>query len=103
MPDLPPSFDEAFDGNYVAGVLTIGTSAVVVKVGASAMVGRQEVIVFGNKTNTDTIYIGPADVSVTTGLPVEPGEAITFTFSANIALYAICGTAGQTARIHEVG
>lgn len=81
--------------------LTVGTSAIEVKVGVSALTGRKLVTVYNN--SLVTIYWG-RNSSVTTlnGTPIEPRQFMSFEgFSASQAIFLIASIAGNNVRITE--
>lgn len=94
-------FNEVDDTSYLSTSATITTSASELKVGASRLSGRQNLIVF-NK-GSSTIYIGPSGVTSSTGIPVEANQMFSYPFGQNIAVYAITSSGSSTVIIQEVG
>lgn len=66
-------FSDLVNSEYLAGTIIVGTSAAIAKVGLENLAGRQELLVY-NQENNDTIYFGPAGVTTSTGIPIQPGE-----------------------------
>jgi hypothetical protein len=91
--------------NSKYGVVTVGTAAVELKVGASKLTDRTTLSIQALKTNSDLIYIG-LDNTVTTskfGLFLEAGTGIELGLSTSVipSIFAISGTAGQKVSIIE--
>jgi len=81
------------------GSLTVGTSAVEVKVGASQLTNRKHVTLYNN-SNT-TIYWGlDSGVNTSTGTPIQKGEMVPWSAST-ATIYVIAGSAGNDARVTE--
>ena len=81
------------------GALTVGTSAVEVKVGASQLTNRKHVTLYNN-SNT-TIYWGlDSGVTTSTGTPIQKGEMVPWAAST-ATIYVIAGSAGNDTRITE--
>lgn len=81
----------AFNNNMIVGNITVGTTAVEVKVGASALADRRIVKIY-NMDSTNKVYIGTSSgVTTLTGFPVKPDSEITFTIAAgsSVTLYAV--------------
>lgn len=49
-----------------------------------------------NMTNQDNIYLGGADVTITTGLEMHPHTYLTLTLPPGAQLYAVSAIAGET-------
>jgi len=81
------------------GALTVGTSAVEVKVGVSQLTNRKHVTLYNN-SNT-TIYWGlDSGVTTSTGTPIQKGEMVPWAAST-ATIYVIAGSAGNDTRITE--
>lgn len=81
--------------------LTVGTTAVEVKVSTNALTGRKIVTVFNN--SLVTIYWGrTSGVTTASGTPIFSNQMMTFEgFQASQAIYLIAGIAGNNVRITE--
>lgn len=84
----------------VEGVLTVGTTAVEVKVGASPLTGRKVVTLYNN--SNQTIYWGFNNtVTTSTGSPIEKTEFIVWDVGDSLSIWVIAGTADNNTRITE--
>lgn len=88
------SFDDVLDGNYLSAQVTINTTESEVKVGASRLADRQEVLIFNG--GNQTIYFGPTGVSDTNGIPIESQETVNLPFGDKIAVYLVTKTGSNT-------
>lgn len=91
------------DTSGISGTLTVGTSAVEVKVGGSRLVGRQSVRLYNDSSNA--IYWS-FSASVTTSGSTK-GEQIAKGQSAewdvgDFPIYVIAASAGNIVIVHEV-
>jgi hypothetical protein len=81
------------------GALTVGTSAVEVKVGVSQLANRKHVTLYNNSNST--IYWGlDSGVTTSTGTPIQKGEMVPWAAST-ATIYVIAGSAGNDTRITE--
>lgn len=81
------------------GALTVGTSAVEVKVGVSQLTNRKHVTLYNNSNKT--IYWGlDSGVTTSTGTPIQKGEMVPWAAST-ATIYVIAGSAGNDTRITE--
>ena len=94
-------FNEVDDKSYLSGTVTVSTSQVELKVGASRLDGRQNLLIY-NK-GSSTIYIGPSGVTTSNGIPVVKGQLFSYPFGQNIAVYAIMSSGSQSIIVHEIG
>jgi hypothetical protein len=86
----------------VQGSLTVGTSAVEVKVGASALTDRKSLSCRNN--SAVTMFWGySSGVTTSNGIPLYPQELITWNVSDVTPIYIISGTASMNARVAEAG
>lgn len=86
----------------VQATLTVGTSAVEVKVGGSPLEGRKEVTLFNNSNSI--LYWGYTNgVTTSTGTPIFKKQFITWTVSNTQPIYVIAGSASNNTRITEAG
>ena len=92
--------DTLFQGG-VEGQLTVGTTAVEVKVGGSPLEGRQVITVYAEDKN---IYWGYNNtVTTSTGTPLEKKQLLTITAGESISVWLIASSAGKSVRITEAG
>jgi len=88
------------DNGGVEGVLTVGTTAVELKVGATALANRVSVTI--SNTSTAVLYWGrTAGVTTATGTPIYKKQFIDFPFGPNSPVYVIAGTAANDVRVTE--
>lgn len=93
-------YDEVDEGSYVMGTLSVSTTAVEAKVGASRLSGRQSLIIFNS--STVNLYYGTTGVTASTGIPIFPTQMMTLSIG-DIPIFLIASTTGPyTAIIHEV-
>jgi hypothetical protein len=84
----------------ITGSLTVGTSAVELKVGASRLEQRQFVRLY-NKSNNTVYWSYDAGVTTSTGEPIVKQQAITFTQGDRIPIYVIASQSGNVVTVHE--
>lgn len=85
------------------GQVTVGTSAVELKIGATRDQKRQVIIIYNN--SNVTIYIGGSDVTTsgsTMGIPVLKTQVVTLPIGDQ-PIYAIAGSAGNVIIVMELG
>lgn len=87
-------------GNSVEAAITVGTSSVEAKVGASRLTGRKALSVFNNSNST--IYWGyTSGVTTSSGTPIFKDQQIVFAVGDGQSVYLISGSAGNNVRITE--
>lgn len=82
----------------VNAALTVGTTAVEVKVGATRLADRKGVILYNNSNRA--MYWGGSGVTVANGIPLQKGESITIR-NEDVSLFVVSDQANQDARIVE--
>lgn len=96
------SFEDREDGISTSGaygVLTIGTTPVELKVGASILPGRIGILI---RPTTNTIYLGfDSSVTTSTGFPILKNEVSSL--SANNSVWAVSNGPGRQVAIMEFG
>ena len=93
-PDVSGQTPQVPTSSYVSGSVSVGTSATLVTTVPSGFVGG---VVLQNG-GADTVYVGGASVTDSTGLPVAAGASVTIPASPGVypaSVYAISATAGQ--------
>lgn len=88
----------SLSGALAAAAVTVGVTAVALP--AAALANRRTVTVYNNAAAT--IYVGPAAVTTSSGLPITPGSAFSLDLAAGVVLYGISGSASQNVRVLEV-
>lgn len=86
-------------GSFVQGTVTVGTSQVEAKVGASRADGRQMLRIYNSSSNV--IYMGPTGVTTANGEPLEKKQWINIPASDALALFLIAGSAGNAVIVSE--
>ena len=82
------------------GTLTVGTTAVEVKVGVNKLTGRKTVTLFNNSNST--IYWGYTNVVTTSnGTPIFKNQTIIWNVGDSLSIYVIAGNANNNTRITE--
>lgn len=89
------------DTNYIGGVVTVGNTATPLQVGASNLEGRDMVIIYNKSTSN--IYIGPSNVTATTGILVVPQQILNINLRDNVSLYGITSTGTADIVVQEIG
>lgn len=84
---------------YVHGSISVGTSAVQVKVGGSNLSNRQCLVIFNKSTST--IYRGGSDVTTSNGVPIEPSQETVLYVSDSIDVFLIAGSASNNVIVEE--
>jgi hypothetical protein len=85
----------------VVGAKTVTTTAAAIFAGSTVLANRYLMIVYSDPVHT--IYWGPPGVTVATGMPILPGDSVTFEFSPSVAtpIYMIA-SASSTIRVVEL-
>lgn len=87
-------------GGGVEGALTVGTTAVEVKVGRSALSNRVLVTLFNN--SNVTIYWGyTSGVTTTTGTPLFKSQERGWACTPGTTIYVIAGSTNNNCRVTE--
>jgi hypothetical protein len=86
---------------YVSGVITVGTTAVEAKVGGSRISPREMVRIYNNDPSI-TIYFGAAGVTVATGEPLRPGEAVSVPAGDELGVFVIAASGSVNVRVQEM-
>jgi len=84
------------------GALTVGTTSVEVRVGASRLAGRKAVTLYNNSNST--IFWGyTSAVTTATGTPIVKNQFVTWEAGEDQEIWVIAGSAGNNTRITEAG
>ena len=92
---------EVTDGikqEIINGALTVGTTAVEIKVGANRKVLRKGFVLYNNSNRG--MYWGGSGVTVSNGMPLNKGETIVIR-AEDVAVFVISDQANQDARVGE--
>lgn len=82
----------------VSAGLTVGTTAIEIRAGASRLINRKGLMLFNN--STQTLFWGASGVTTSTGVPLARGESVNISVE-NVAIFVVGSQAGQNARIIE--
>lgn len=89
------------NGGGTQAALTVGTSAVELKVGGSALTNRVNATCYNN--SLVTIYWGyTSGVTTSSGTPISPTQMMTWDAGASTTIYLIAGTSNNNTRITEL-
>jgi hypothetical protein len=88
------------DTSTVQATVTVGTSAVVAKVGASNLSNRKIVNVFHN--GSGKLYWGGSGVTTASGTQIFKNTSVSIPAGPNNSVYLISDTAGQDIRVVEL-
>lgn len=84
----------------IQGTLTVGTSAVELKVGGSRLANRKLASVFNDSNSI--IYYGYTDaVTISTGTPIFKNQFVEWAINDSTTVYLIADSAGNNTRITE--
>lgn len=90
---------DMLQGNPVCGAITVGTSLVEAKVGASRATGRKAITIFHN--GSGSLYYGCSTMTTSAGTPIFKNTSVTIPCGPNSPVYLISNLAGQDVRIIE--
>lgn len=84
----------------VQGAITVGTTAVEAKVGASILTGRQ-ILTVQHQGNQRLYWGFTSAVTTSTGTEIFKNQLVTFDVEAPVRIWLISDSAGQNVRITE--
>lgn len=91
---------DILDGSGVQGAISVGTTAIAARVGASNLANRKSLSI--TNMGPQTIYWGyTAAVTVATGTPIVKAQQAFFTCGPNTTIFLIAASAGNDVRITE--
>lgn len=92
--------EDVLDTAGVHGILTVGTTAVEVKVSTTRLSNRKCVTLFNN--GSVTMYWGFSNtVTTSNGTPIFKNQSVYWEVGPNLAIWVISSLANQEARITE--
>jgi hypothetical protein len=92
---------DVLKGGAVYGAITVGTTAVELKVGGTILANRKHIL-FQNLSNK-SIYFGfNSSVTTSTGLLVSAGSERGFDVSGSLSIWVISANTGLNCRLAEV-
>ena len=80
---------------YFSGQTSVGTIATHIDGVLNGYAGNPYRLFLHNNDNTDAVYLGGSDVTISTGLMVDKGVMIQLTVSPTDLLYAVSGKTGH--------
>ncbi len=84
--------DDIVNTSISSGSITVGTTAVAARVGASNLTSRKQLMI---SPVTYTVYMGATSgVTTATGIPIYPGQVVAFAYGASVTPYLIAATSG---------
>jgi hypothetical protein len=86
------------DDSIAFGAITVGTTAVACRIGASILTGRKAISI--NNRGPRSVYYGGSGVTIASGTEVSRGEKA-FLPIGNVEIYLISDVAGQDVRVIE--
>lgn len=93
---------DVLNNNGVQGTLTVGTTAVEVRVGTSRLENRKSVTLYNSSNNT--IYWGyTSGVTVSNGTPIARNQYVEWSIGDQLPIFVIAATTGNVVRITEAG
>jgi hypothetical protein len=82
------------------GSLTVGTTAIEVKVGTNRLINRKSVTLYNDSNST--LFWGYSNaVTTANGMPIFKGQFVEWSIGDNIPIFIIAGTANNNTRISE--
>lgn len=96
-----PEYADVNKDVYLSGPVTVGTTAVEAKVGATAEPDRETVRIYN--ASTGTVYFGPPGVTTTTGEPLKKRQWVSLPASSNNPVYIIAASAVGDVIVQEMG
>lgn len=90
---------DVVESAYLSGTLSVTTTAVEAKVGASRLAGRQ--ILSIHNLGQGTVYIGPAGVTSATGRPLLRDQSIDIP-AGNVAIFVVANAGTQSVIVQEL-
>jgi len=90
--------NEGIRSQIINGALTVGTTALEVKVGASRLFERRGIKLFNNSSRL--IYWGDSSVSISNGIPLEKKQFVIIKIG-DVPLFVISDQGGLDARVAE--
>jgi len=98
--DQSETIDILNSGTSLEGTLTVGTSAVEIKVGVNRLTNRELVTLY-NSSNSVMYWGFTSSVTTSTGTPIEKNQFVTWAVGDVQTVYVIASSVGNIARITE--
>lgn len=91
---------DTINEEFIAAEKTVGTTQLLVCVGADNLPNRQSVVIYNRSTNT--VWVGPTGVTTSSkGVPIPSQAMVTFNVGDEIYMYLIADTAGNAVTVQE--
>lgn len=98
---LGSEYSDVFESSGASAKISVSTTPVVAKVGASNLVNR-ELLVIHNRTSK-TLYRGyTSDVTTATGIPVDARSVVAIPVGQGISVYLVCATSETEVWVEEL-
>ena len=94
-----PELSDVFTDGYVAGALSVSTTPVEVKVGASVLEGREFLTI--QNLGPRTIYYGPSGVTSSTGTALVKDQTVGFPPGTQ-SVFVVTSSGTSDVRIQEL-
>ena len=95
-----PDRADVDNSGYVSGSVSVSTTQVEAKVGASALASRQEVIIFN--LGPQTVYYGPTGLSSSTGIPLFKNSFVALALGPNNQIFLLTASSTSTVIVQEL-
>lgn len=95
-----PDRSDVNESSYIGGTVSVGTSEVEAKVGASRLSTRQYLSIHNSGPNT--VYVGPSGVTTSSGRPLFRDQSIDIP-AGNLGIFVIAAQSGNTIIVQELG
>jgi hypothetical protein len=93
-----PEFSDVLSDNYVGGAISVTTSQIEAKVGASRLAGREYLMIHNN--GTQTIFFGPSGVTTSNGIPILKNQSAGFP-AGDLGVFVVSASGMQDVRVQE--
>lgn len=85
---------------FVVGAVTVGTTAVALRVGVANLADRRSVLL--QNLGVLPVFIGGSDVTTLTGIRIDAGASIVLDLTAIATVYGISSGTGNSVRVMEL-
>jgi len=94
-----PDRIDLVNNSYLSGSISITTTQIEAKVGASALALRQAITI--TNTGAQTIYYGPTGLTAATGKPLFKNQDVAIPVGPSIQVFILTASGTSTAIIQE--
>lgn len=96
-----PQASDVNNKAYVNGAITVTTTAIEAKVGASRLAEREMVRIYNNDSAI-TIFFGTTGVTTANGEPLRPGESVSLPAGPDIPVFLVATSGSVNVRVQEM-